>query len=523
MNKNQVVTSLLLLLALLIYLARVWWLDEGRYSLYDDAYISFRYARNLARGEGLVFNPGERVEGYTNFLWTVILAGAIRLGGDPIVVAKALGIVSGALILMVTVLLTHSLAPGRGPWVAIPALLLSTTASMPRYAISGMETLLFSLLLSLALWLELGVRKPWGSWLAALSLALAALTRPEGVLFFAVLMVAWAIERTLRDDALMPVLQGLMPSLVIFSAVFLPYFIGRYAYYGYPLSNSFYAKVGGLSSAGLSRGLTYLRNELLILNLPLALWGAFAISSFRRRGVRTMLVALVIYLVYLVLVGGDDWEVFGPRFLLVTFPWLAALGLVGLADLTSARRSMMTISCVAALALVGGLSTFEATGYRGVMDTMNRGWWTAAGWLDEQAARNELVAVDAAGIIPYHTNLPTLDMLGLNNLHIAHLTVSRLGSGLAGHEKFDPRYVLERQPDYITSWLDSQGQPISAGLGQVTYHFMDQYELAAVFLMGLQSSDKPVWVNMSDTVYTETLNKSGYIYGIFRRRIVTGP
>src|SRR6185437_4110074 len=51
--------------------------------LCDDSFISFRYARNLAHGNGLVWNVGERVEGYTNFLWTVIAAGAIRAGLHP--------------------------------------------------------------------------------------------------------------------------------------------------------------------------------------------------------------------------------------------------------------------------------------------------------------------------------------------------------------------------------------------------------------------------------------------------------
>ena len=61
----------------------------------DDAYISFRYARNLADGLGLVYNAGERIEGYTNFLWTVLLAGGIELGIDPHVTSKVLGGAAG--------------------------------------------------------------------------------------------------------------------------------------------------------------------------------------------------------------------------------------------------------------------------------------------------------------------------------------------------------------------------------------------------------------------------------------------
>src|SRR5512143_2619799 len=48
----------------------------------DDAYISFRYAQNAILGHGLVFNPGERVEGFTNFLWTAMMVPLEGAGGD---------------------------------------------------------------------------------------------------------------------------------------------------------------------------------------------------------------------------------------------------------------------------------------------------------------------------------------------------------------------------------------------------------------------------------------------------------
>src|SRR5439155_158429 len=71
----------------------------------DDAYISFRYARNLAEHVQLVFNLGERVEGFTNFLWTVMLAGGIKLGVSPVVSSRFLGVVFavGTLALLVRI------------------------------------------------------------------------------------------------------------------------------------------------------------------------------------------------------------------------------------------------------------------------------------------------------------------------------------------------------------------------------------------------------------------------------------
>ena len=68
------------------------WLTSVAWFLTDDAFISFRYVRNLLEGHGLVFNPGEYVEGYTNFLWVVVLAIPHWLGVDPIGFSFATGL-----------------------------------------------------------------------------------------------------------------------------------------------------------------------------------------------------------------------------------------------------------------------------------------------------------------------------------------------------------------------------------------------------------------------------------------------
>src|SRR5512143_3483048 len=76
----------------------------------DDAYISFRYARNFADGHGLVFNPGQPpVEGYSNFLWVVLLAGAARLGFEIPAAAQVLSIVLAAIALIELALALHRL------------------------------------------------------------------------------------------------------------------------------------------------------------------------------------------------------------------------------------------------------------------------------------------------------------------------------------------------------------------------------------------------------------------------------
>ena len=103
---------------------------EGSYGLctQDDAYLSFRYADNLVNGHGLVFNPGERVEGITNLLWTVLFVPVLAAGLDPAPVSASMGMVASVLLMIATwrlsgghwlaVLLVAAVpgALGLGPW-----------------------------------------------------------------------------------------------------------------------------------------------------------------------------------------------------------------------------------------------------------------------------------------------------------------------------------------------------------------------------------------------------------------------
>ena len=84
-----------LLLGALLALTLVHMLQYGA-CVQDDAFISFRYAANLLDGHGLVYNPGERVEGYTNFLWTVLMAAAMGAGANPVLASVVGGMASAA-------------------------------------------------------------------------------------------------------------------------------------------------------------------------------------------------------------------------------------------------------------------------------------------------------------------------------------------------------------------------------------------------------------------------------------------
>jgi hypothetical protein len=117
----------------------------GAVWLSDDSFISFRYADHLVRGHGLVYNVGERVEGYTNLLWTLLLAGALRLGIPPEVSAPMLGIAGW--LALVAILGWRSWRRDRpGLFFPLAAALVLLLDDFQTWATGGLETSLFALL-----------------------------------------------------------------------------------------------------------------------------------------------------------------------------------------------------------------------------------------------------------------------------------------------------------------------------------------------------------------------------------------
>ena len=112
----------------------------------DDAFISFRYADNFARGNGLVGNLGEYVEGYTNFLWTILIAVGLFLHLDPVIFSQVSGIVLYAITLTLFCLSTRANYL-RDIDVIVGMIIIGTNFTMIAYATGGLETQLVTMLL----------------------------------------------------------------------------------------------------------------------------------------------------------------------------------------------------------------------------------------------------------------------------------------------------------------------------------------------------------------------------------------
>jgi len=192
---------------LLVALVHTW---QFRHHLTDDAFISFRYLTNLFAGQGLVYNPGERVWGYTNFLWMAGLAPLMATGLDPLACARGLGLAATLGLLGLVLLGWPAGRAGRSRWNPAGAALLATSGPFLLQAWSGLETSFFSLLLLISLRLQgLARERPgWPGLAAGLAAALATLTRPEGIFVFG-LLLSEAMPFMVEAGALLDLLVGI--------------------------------------------------------------------------------------------------------------------------------------------------------------------------------------------------------------------------------------------------------------------------------------------------------------------------
>ena len=415
----------------------------------DDAFIGFRYAENLVRGHGLVFNPGERVEGYTNFLWVILMAPCIALSIDPEAAAKVLGFLAAAGTLAAVV--RFGPRPERFREIAwVAPFFLASSPPFVLWTTGGMETPLFTCLVAwstvlVAEGLEGGALPVRAGCL----LGAAALTRPEGAGVAAVLAVLAGILGPRTPEYR----RSLVRCFGAFLFIFIPYFAWRWWYYGQVLPNTFYAKVGSgriQTIRGIYYTLVFFATSGYWILLPLAglRWSRQRRAVFLLGGVTLALLGYTVY------VGGDALPMF--RFLVPLLPGfflLFAMGASGLLQRFGAFRYARPALVAALLVFAVGAARVGFTGlpHEDVQRDIKEvaAWKEIGAWFRTNAYPDATIAVIPAGAIPYFSKLRAIDMLGLNDSTIAHRNMPGLGSGLPGHEKFDVDYVLSCRPGII--------------------------------------------------------------------------
>ena len=463
-----------------------WWLRW----ITDDAWISFRYAERLVQGLGLTFNDGERVEGYSNFLWTIGCAAGIALGVPPEDWSIAWGIAChGATIALLAAFAwrraaaaareAHAGEPGsaRPPLrVVLPlaAILMSLHRDHAIFATSGLETSLFTLLAVLGFVLVLDAPgRPRRAAAAGFVLGLAALTRPDGVLFAAIagaylIMVS---PRRLRDGA------AFAASL---AALLVPFLAWKIAYYGDVLPNTYYAKSANRAwySQGLAYVALYFRKywvlpvgavacvlALLRVRSPSreargATMTGGDVAPFSRAAGLAAAFALI-YTLYVAHVGGDFMF---ARLLIPATPfWLILLQLAVERWVPSRVPHQVAVAAALSVAIAFMPYPFSGQGWtRGIVNEWE--FYTEREQERAQAFGGRLRAYfdglpvrmafcGGQAVLAYRSRAPIAieTATGLTDSTIAHQPLARRGR--VGHEKMTPiPYLIARRTHF---WMYS--------------------------------------------------------------------
>jgi hypothetical protein len=421
----------------------------------DDSFISLRYAKRLLQGHGLTWSDGDRVEGYTNFLWVIVIAAVGAFGSDLVPVAHTVGLVT----MSIAVLAVAAPNVSRRAAALLPAcaasLALCLCGPVATWSVGGLETPLLCALHVTGMVFVLRIvdadQAARGDWIAAGSCwALAAVTRPDGLLVPCAAAAALVVVRLFRKQALKDAL--LLVALPLAAAGV--HLLARRLYYGEWVPNTYYAKVAP-SWNRAKEGLAYvLTSQVTLIGLspPLVLTVLAAITNVRRRR-RIVLVSipLVVWVVYVMAVGGDIMRHY--RHVVPAMFLIALLDAEGFSWLVERGRAGLVLAHLS----VAGFLWFvyqQALVDPGRADTLQEHWeWSgrAVGlFLKENfGSTGALLAVDAAGATPYYSELDAVDMLGLNDRYLAHHRPASFGTGWMAHELGDGNYVLGRKPDLV--------------------------------------------------------------------------
>ena len=386
----------------------------------DDAFISLRYARNLADGYGPVWNPGgPAVEGYSNPLLVLLEAAAFRLAEDGgIVVARGLGVLSAVGLVVVIWRLGR---PVIGPLAAnAAALVVAGLPALAYWSVGGLETLPIILVMTTS---TLLLARDDGGSAPVIGVLLATLPwlRPEGLALAAALVFFSEITGLLRRDERGTTLRRLawLAGIPLVSQVALQAL--RWVWFGHLVPNSVIYKTGTGEFGEVTA-------KFLMETTPIL---ALAAAGFFLVAPRAKLLA-VIPAVYLVagMTFRDSVNTFS-RLVLPALPLLAILAAAALPGALTTLRNGRLRRGVLGVAAVGLAGVFVVVGpvsvrdigpnADGYMECRHAAREQAGSYLADTTPADTVIAMGDAGVVPFTAQRTTLDLFGLNEAQLQEL------------------------------------------------------------------------------------------------------
>lgn len=465
-----------IILAVLCCIILAWHTLYWYSDINDDAYITFRYARNAASGKGIAYNPGENLEGYSNFLWMLLLAQSAKMGFmDLGMAAKIMGLLFSFATLMLTPLLFRRLYPALHPaWAFLPSFFLASNPYFASWTTWGLEVPLYTLLLLAAVLLYTNRIHDTlrGSIVLMMVFLALGLTRPEGIMFLLVPMAGlighYGQKSLIRKDLRLVIMSSL---------IFMMYLFWKWHYFGDFFPNTYFAKVtSDQTFFDKPRGQRYVTYFFFQQNAAYTFMLLFCVYSFfKTRWPRwQILLPLLTGISFAWYVNGDWMENY--RFLVPILPFLY---IVIFAPLIEAPKIFhvkkwacaflgVLIIVASGWHLLHGLGLDTDSRYsrlEGSLSAKNRKtwlrtpWnlpiigfkpllWEQTRWFMENAGVSTLTAFPDIGFFGYITGASIYDTQALVNHSLSHLFYLKkkkripVAKQLAGN-------LMDASPDYV--------------------------------------------------------------------------
>lgn len=445
----------------------------------DDSYITFRYSKNVAEGNGLIWNSDSTnpVEGYTNFLWMVLMIIPHIFGWSAALFAKLLGLI--VMTACITILYLYGRNRIGGHWwgiaAATPLILLPATYF---HALGGLETTLFALQM-LVLFiigresLRAGADLPGTYlWLTPIVVLLAGLTRPEGLICGTI--VLFLLLKTINKTRWPQFFKSVGGFLILPGLV---YFVWRYLYFGWLLPNTFYAKFGG----GY-QGFIWLINSVGIIGgiLVLFLLAIRSQDTSGRPSESTWFTIAFLAAIILPYSTSNLWMNYMDRFLYHLMPVILVILAISLKVVFKAiapRSSGNGIRLNGYGVLIYCLCLFPLF-YANKQEVAHMSLYTShleyahielANTLRESATPNEFrtITIGDVGALPYYSDWHTYDFVGLTNETVAHNWPEK------------SLYIADQQPTVMVLYSSDGVNTTSNSFGFNPQVMLPHYELIA--------------------------------------------
>jgi len=441
--------AILFLSTLIVYAVLI---QQNRF-IQDDTFINFRYIDNFLNGNGLVYNSGEYVEGFTSLSWLIILTIVKVLGFDLIIASQYLSIFFGALIIFIIYLFSNHFKDSVYIFISSAALMISSPGFI-YWTVSGMETSFFVVLVLLMVLAYIYKNNLFSNSYFFIASFIAVITRQEAAaLFFIILLYDFLVNKSqyLQKENL----RAFLIRIVVFFLPLLLLFLLRIFYYGYPFPNTYYAKVN-LILPYIQRGFEYIYNFIVrdllfgLLLIPIFIF----FNKEKNNLLKMTLILSTFYVVYIIYIGGDILP--HNRFLLPVLP-LIYLSISILVFNNTSKKSLKVILVAIIIAASFIKADYKKDFIRytreheiGLVKKMQ----IYADYLNDRSGENSTATVSTIGSFGYYFNGNLIDMVGLTDKFIAHnpIEVKEIDENIPVGWKertYNIDYIFSRKPDFV--------------------------------------------------------------------------